>query len=141
METVLGHGNPFQSFEAVFSPRGADGRPQPLYDRQTGAIDPVVAQDWGRYDVNRLLSSNWEVLGPKLAGKLHIYTGAVDTFYLEGAVRLLQQTLAQRGSDAVIEILPGRDHSTLLAADMKARISREMTETLRRANAGGVSTP
>jgi S-formylglutathione hydrolase FrmB len=141
METVLGHGGQLQSFEAVFSPRGADGHPRPLYDRRTGAIDPTVARQWERYDINLVLTRNWEALGPKLAGKLHIYTGAADTFYLEGAVRLLQQSLQRLGSDAAVEIIPGKDHGTLLDGGMRARIAREMTETLRRAGIGGGGTP
>jgi hypothetical protein len=56
-------------------------------------------------------------------------------------VRLLQQSLRQLGSDAVVEILPGRDHFTLLDVGMRARIAREMTETLRRAGIGGDGTP
>ena len=89
METVMGHGGQLASFEAVFSPRGADGRPRPLWDRATGAVDPETARAWEKYDIRRKLEREWKTLGPKLAGKLHVYTGAEDTFYLEGAVRLL----------------------------------------------------
>jgi hypothetical protein len=126
METVLGHGGQLQSFEAVFSPRGPNGRPLPLYDRQTGAIDPAVARAWEKYDLSRILRRNWTRVGPKLAGKLHVFTGEEDTFYLEGATRLLERTLSDLGSDAVVEIVPGRDHWTLLDAAMRARIAAEM---------------
>jgi S-formylglutathione hydrolase FrmB len=141
METVLGHGGQLQSFEAVFSPRGADGRPQPLYDRRSGAIDPAVAGEWSRYDIRQKLAREWDVLGPKLAGKLHVYVGDQDTFYLEGAVRLLKQSLAAQGSDAVIELIPGKDHYTLLGSSMRARIAAEMAETLRRAGIGTGAVP
>ncbi len=41
MEVVMGRGGQLQSFEAVFSPRGKDGKPMPLWDRTTGVItDP-----------------------------------------------------------------------------------------------------
>ena len=50
------------------------------------------------------LTRHWGVLGPKLAGKLHVFMGGEDTFYLEGATRLLKQSLTRLGSDAVIEI-------------------------------------
>jgi S-formylglutathione hydrolase FrmB len=141
MESVLGHGGQLQSFEAVFSPRGADGRPQPLYDRRSGAVDRAVALEWGRYDLRQKLARHWGVLGPKLAGKLHVYVGDQDTFYLEGAVRLLKQSLAAQGSDAVIELIPGKDHFTLLGSGMRARIAAEMAETLRRAGIGTGSVP
>lgn len=141
METVLGHGGQLQSFEAVFSPRGADGRPQPLYDRRTGAVDPVIAREWARYDITQKLTRNWDVLRTRLAGKLHVYTGDSDNFYLEGAVYLLKQSLDRLGGDAVIEIVPGKDHFSLLSPEMKARISREMEATLRRAGIAGASVP
>ena len=90
----------------------------------------------GEYDINRYLTRNWDRLAPRLAGKLHVYTGEKDTFYLEGAVRLLKRSLETLGSDAVVEILPGLDHSTLLDSAMRVRITKEMGETLRRAGIG-----
>src|SRR5205085_1553216 len=126
METVMGHGGQLGSFEASFSLRGADGRPRPLWDRATGRIDPEVARAWERYDIRLVLERNWAALGPKLAGKLHVYTGAEDTFLLEGAVRLLKESLEKLGSDAVIEIVPGRNHGTLRDQAMQERIAREM---------------
>lgn len=132
MEQVLGHGGQFESFEAVFSPRGTDGRPKPLWDRSTGAIDPSVANAWERYDIRLVLERNWPRLGPLLAGKIHIFMGEQDTFYLEGAVRLLQESLQRLGSDAVIEIHPGKDHSSLVTEALRSRIRREMAETFLR---------
>ena len=128
MEVVFGRGGQLFSFEAVFSPKGADGQPKPLWDRATGAIDAKVAESWQKYDIRKILEKNWDKLGPKLAGKLHVYMGADDTFYLEGATILLQKTLKDLGSDAKVEIFPGRDHGTLLDQKMRERISREMTE-------------
>lgn len=132
MEFVLGRGGQLGSFEAVFSPRGADGRPKQLWDRKTGAIDPDVARSWEAYDINLILKRNWKTVGPKLNGKLHIYTGEKDTFYLEGAVRLLKGTLIELGSDSAIEIMPGHDHGSLLTRALYERIAREMAETYRR---------
>ncbi len=136
MEVVLGRGGQLGSFEAVFSPRGPDGRPKQLWDRRTGTIDPDVAKRWETYDINLVLKRNWSVLGPKLKGKLHVYTGEKDTFYLEGAVRLLKGTLAELGSDAVIEIMPGHDHGSLLNRALYDRIAKEMAETYRRSEEG-----
>src|SRR5262249_15129 len=78
MEEVMGHGGQLASFEAVFSPRGTDGRPRKLWDRRTGAVDPDVAKAWEKYDIRLVLERNWETLGPKLKGKLHVYTGDLD---------------------------------------------------------------
>jgi hypothetical protein len=131
MEDVMGHGGQLGSFEAVFSPRGSDGRPRRLWDRNTGAIDPEVARSWERYDIRLMLERNWKTLSPKLTGKLHIWTGGADTFYLEGAVARLKESLARLGSDAVVEIHPGRDHG-LRDKAIRERIDREMAERFRR---------
>lgn len=143
MEDLLGYGGQLHSFEAVFSCPTNGHRPvdrfsmidapllptpQPalLWDRATGAIDPAVAEQWKRYDIRLFLEENWSKLGPKLDGKLHIIMGADDTFYLEGATRRLKESLEQLGSDAVVEIVPGRDHMDLLDEDLVRRIESEM---------------
>jgi S-formylglutathione hydrolase FrmB len=128
MEVVMGHGGQLGSFEAVFSPRGEDGNPKKLWNRQTGDIDPEVAKSWERYDIRLILERNWKTLGPELAGKLHVYCGGDDTFFLEGAVIALKKTLAVLGSDAVVEILPERDHGSLLDQPMRQRLAREMAQ-------------
>jgi hypothetical protein len=133
MEEVMGHGGQLGSFEAVFGERGADGRPRRLFDRRTGAIDPAVAKGWERYDIRLLLERNWESLGPRLAGKLHVYTGELDTYYLEGSTALLKESLARLKSDAVVELFPGKNHSTLTDQALRKRIAREMGAKLRAA--------
>jgi hypothetical protein len=110
MEEVLGRGGQLQSFEAVFSPRGPDGKPAKLWDRATGKLDPTVAEAWKKYDISLILRSNWSTLGPKLPGKLRIICGDQDTFYLERAVLKLRDTLTELKSDAQIEIIPGAGH-------------------------------
>src|SRR5947209_19058713 len=125
MEEFMGRGGQLASFEAVFSPRGVDLQPMKLWDRKTGTIDPYVARAWEKYDIRLVLERNWKTLGPKLAGKLHVYTGGEDTFYLEGAVELLQASQKKLGSDAVIEIVPDKDHGTLLNKKMRDRIAQE----------------
>jgi len=131
MEVVMGRGGQLFSFEAVFSPKGTDGKPMPLWNRQTGVIDSNVAEAWKRYDIRMILENNWKTLGPKLAGKLHVYMGGEDTFYLEGATRLLQESQKRLGSGAVIEIFPGRDHGNLIDAALRKRISAEMAKATR----------
>lgn len=136
MEDVIGDGGQLHSFEAVFSPLDRDGRPRPYYDRATGAVDTDVVKSWAKYDILRVLEKDWETLGPKLKGKLHVYTGEVDTFYLEGAVKLLKDSLAKLGSDASMEILPGKDHGNLFDAKLAERIDREMKEATARYREG-----
>lgn len=126
-ERVLGRsGGQFASFEAVFSPKGYDGQPMPLFDRETGRIDPSVQKAWEKYDIARYLQTNWKTLAPKLKGKLHIIVGTADTFHLDEGVRLLDAELKKLGSDAKIEYIEGRDHFNLYKDGLNERIANEI---------------
>jgi hypothetical protein len=107
-------GGQFSSFDYVFSPRGADGLPLPLFDRDTGKIDHAVARAWQKYDIGLILKRNWHTIGSKLWGKLCIYVGTLDTFRLEGPSKLLKKDLADLGSNAEIILVEGRDHGSLM---------------------------
>ncbi|MFO0876754.1 MAG: alpha/beta hydrolase [Gemmataceae bacterium] len=133
MEEIMGHGGQLAAFEAVFSERGSDGKPRRLWDRKTGAIDLAVARSWEKYDIRLVLERHWKDLAPKLAGKLHVYMGDLDTFYLEGATALLKESLRKLGSDAVVELFPGKNHSSLMDRPLRIRIAREMAAKLRAA--------
>ncbi len=130
MEVVLGRGGQLQSFEAVFSPRGADGAPAKVFDRATGRIDPQIAAAWRKYDIAHVLRSRWGELGPKLAGKLHIFCGDQDTFFLDLAVLRLRDELKQLGSDARVVMVPNADHG--LTMEVRQQVAREVAETFRR---------
>jgi hypothetical protein len=123
-------GEQLGSFEAVFSPKGKDGKPRQLWNRITGAVDSDVANTWRKYDIGLILRSNWKDLGPKLKGKLHVYMGTQDTFYLEGATELLQKDLRALGSDAIVELLPG-DHGTVLTSALRTKIDKQMADAWR----------
>lgn len=129
MEHVLGHGGQLRSFEAVFSPRGKDGNPLKLYDRETGNINPEVAESWKAYDIRLILEANWKQLSPRLDGKIHIFMGDQDTFYLDGATILLKKSLDQLGGNSVVEIHPGKNHSTLISKALLMRIRKEMVQS------------
>ena len=78
----------------MFSPEGHDGYPAPIFDKQTGAIDPAIAAYWrDHYDLTHIVQRDWATLAPKLAGKLHIYVGSADTYFLTNAVYYAQDTL------------------------------------------------
>jgi hypothetical protein len=123
-------GEQLGSFEAVFSPRDREGEPQRLWNRITGAVNNDVAVAWKKYDIGEILRTRWKELGPKLKGKLHVYMGTQDTFYLNGAVELLQKDLKNLGSDAVVELLPG-DHGTLMTSALRSRIDKQMADAWR----------
>lgn len=109
-ETVMGPGGQIHSFEAVFSPR-EHGVPRPLFDRATGAVDPVTAKAWEAFDINLVLERRWQELEPKLRGRIRVYAGEEDNFFLEGAARRLGETLARLKADATVEVIPGMGHS------------------------------
>ncbi|MGD9344837.1 MAG: alpha/beta hydrolase-fold protein [Candidatus Aminicenantes bacterium] len=87
-------GGQWDIWEAAYGPVGEDGYPERLWDKVTGEIDHSVAEHWREnYDLRHYLEKNWSWIGPKLEGKLHIYTGSMDSFYLNGAVVLLEEYL------------------------------------------------
>ena len=98
LEAVLGDkgrsGQQFDIWEATFSPMGEDGYPVRLWDKESGEIDHQVAAYWREnFDLRHILERDWDTLGPKLEGKLHIYTGDMDNFYLNNAVYLTEKFL------------------------------------------------
>jgi hypothetical protein len=104
LELVLGthsrSGQQWDIWEAVFSPAGPDGYPQRIWDKRTGEIDKKVAAFWREnYDLSYILRRDWEKgLGRKLEGKLHIYVGDMDNYYLNNAVYLTEAFLEQTTS-------------------------------------------
>jgi hypothetical protein len=107
-------GDQIDIFEAVFGPIGEDGYVKPLFDKLTGEIDPEVAAYWREhYDLRYYLEKNWSWLGPKLVGKLHIYTGDMDTYYLNNATKLLEDFLEKTTAPyyaGVVEYGDGEPH-------------------------------
>jgi len=82
-------GGQWDIWEATYSPAGPDGYPMRLWDKQTGAIDHAVAERWKKYDLLEILKTNWATLGPKVAHKLNVYVGDMDSYYLNNAVENL----------------------------------------------------
>jgi hypothetical protein len=81
-------GEQLDIWSAVYGPLGKDGYFQPLFDKRTGEIDPEVADYWrNNYDLLEHLKRNWTSLGPRLVGKIHVYTGTADTYFLNNATR------------------------------------------------------
>ena len=78
----------------MYSPVGADGYPKPIWDKVTGKIDKTVAAYWKEnYDLSYILERDWKTLGPKLRGKMRIYVGDMDNYYLNNAVYLAEERL------------------------------------------------
>ncbi len=87
-------GDQWDIWQAVYSPVGTDGYPQPIWDKETGEIDAEVAEYWREnYDLVHILRRDWATLGPKVRGKLFIYVGEMDNYYLNNAVYLAEEFL------------------------------------------------
>ena len=114
-ERVFGPiGGQMASFDWVFSPKGADGAPQPMFDRDTGAVDPAVVAYWrDHYDVAWRLQRDWPLLKPDLDGKVHLTVGTADTFYLDGAAHRLEAVMKGLGAKTDFRYLDGRTHFDL----------------------------
>ncbi len=120
MENVRGDGDSYPysggqwgAWNAVFGARGADGKPVPLWNPQTGAIDHAAAAQWKKYDMRLYMEAHWKTLGPKLRGKIHLYVGDADNYFLNNAVHLLDASLAHADPPFVGEIVygPGKGHT------------------------------
>jgi hypothetical protein len=118
-EIVMGRGDnwtlsgkDWASWNATFGPRGTDGLPVPLWDRKSGKIDRSVLDHWRKYDLRLHLEKNWPALAPKLAGKLRVWVGDMDDYYLNNAVHLLDAFLsrARPASGARIVYGPKQGH-------------------------------
>jgi hypothetical protein len=134
-ELVLGtkgrSGGQLDAFHSVFGPVGKDGYPAKLWDPLTGDIDKEVARYWTEnYDLTAILKKNWESLGPRLIGKIHITMGTKDTFFLETATRRLEEflestKLPRQGPYYGGSVLYGNDKPHCWAGDIPRGLTTE----------------
>jgi hypothetical protein len=87
-------GQQYDIWQAVFGPAGQDGYPAPIFDKVSGKIDPAVAGYWkDHFDLAAIIQRDWDKLAPKLQGKIHIYVGNGDNYYLTDGVYFAQERL------------------------------------------------
>ncbi len=119
MENAMGLGDSYTmsgeqwgSWNATYGPRAADGRPAPLWDPKTGKINRDMVDHWKKYDLRMVLEKNWKALGPKLRGKLTIWVGEADDYFLNNAVHLLDAFLSKADPPYEGKIIygPGKGH-------------------------------
>lgn len=114
--TYLNSGGQFSAHTALYSPKGVDGLSKPLFDPYTGQMDSTVAQSWKKYDFKLYLEKNWATLGPRVQGKIFIWMGDMDNFYLNPATRALAsyfETTVNPKSDAEVIFTPMEGHCSL----------------------------
>jgi hypothetical protein len=89
-------GQQWDIWEAVYSPVGEDGYPKRIWDKYSGEIFPEVAQYWKEnYDLSYILKRDWAKHGKDWKGKIYIYCGDMDNFYLNNAVYFTEQILEE----------------------------------------------
>ncbi len=142
MENVLGAGDSWTmsgqqwgAWNATYGPRGAAGRPRPLWDVKTGKLDGTVVEHWKQYDLRMVLERNWKTLAPKLRGKIRIWIGEADNYFLNNAVHLLDDFLTKAAPPYEGKIVygAGKGHCWLglterqLLDEMAAAVERART--------------
>jgi hypothetical protein len=89
-------GDQYDVWEAVFSPMGEDGYPKRIFDKHSGTIDKSVAAYWKEnYDLVHIIKRDWPKIGEQLKGKIHLYVGDMDNYYLNNAVYTAEDMLKQ----------------------------------------------
>jgi hypothetical protein len=140
-ERVLGPNNTsagqWDSWQAVWGSRRADGWPVPVFDKVTGVIDRAEAKHYERYDLRLLLRNDPKRYLPLWRDRIRVVVGSDDTYFLNEAVVLLKRELdsaqpsAARKSAGYVEVVPGVDHTTIFRTNAIRRIPEEMERHLR----------
>lgn len=89
-------GDQWDIWEAVYSPVGSDGYPVRIFDKKTGDINKRIVEYWREnYDLTHIIQRDWPKIGEKLKGKIHLYVGDMDNYYLNNAVYNAEDMLKQ----------------------------------------------
>jgi hypothetical protein len=122
IERVLGSKNRWElggldwaSWNATYGPKGSDGLPKPLWNGETGEIDKDVQKHWEQYDLRLVTQRNWKAIGPKLNGKIHIWVGEADDYFLNNGVhhfKTMTNSLTEPKFDGRIEIEIRKPHTS-----------------------------
>jgi len=117
-DTTGSFGGQIASFDWVFSPKGKDGAPEPMFDHVTGAVHPEVVAYWhDHYDLAHIVEAHWAERSASLQGRIHLIVGTADTFYLDGAAHKFEAVLNRLGAEPHFTYLPDRTHFDLYGVD------------------------
>lgn len=114
-DTYVTSGNQWGAWNALYSPRGEDGLPVAAFDPITGEINKTAVEHWKKYDLLMHVKNNWKTLGPKIQGKIYVWNGDMDNYYLNNAMRDFDayiKSAANPKSDAIIEFEAMEGHCT-----------------------------
>lgn len=136
-ENVLGAGDSYTmsggqwgAWNATYGARGPDGRPVPLWDAKTGKIDRGAAEHWKKYDLRLIVERDWKTLAPRLKGKLHVWVGEQDDYFLNNGVHLFDDFISKAEPKYDGWILYDRTGRHGWQAKPLAELMKEMMERL-----------
>ena len=132
-DSFIYSGGQWGGWNAVFGPKLEDGTPSTIWDPLTGKIDQSIAAQWTKYDLRLYTEKNWQTLGPKLQGKLNIWMGDMDNFYLNNAMHLYQEMLSTQKepvSNAEFTWVRGAGHCDYKQVPMLEKIMIQMQQKL-----------
>lgn len=107
--------NQWDIWNAVFGVQGYNNYPLEPWDKVTGEIYPEAVEYWKPFDLSNYVISNWNTsrnLGKTLAGRIYIYVGTWDNYYLNEGVQEFQKRTDAAGGPgwANVTILPEKPH-------------------------------
>ena len=120
-------GEQLTSFEAVFSPRDEKGNIIPLWNRESGIIDPSVAEQWKKYDIIEFLKKNYSTIENDIKSKIMVTCGTSDNFMLDRPVRLLEKEAKENNWDISVTLVTG-DHFIIDWKDIEAKWVKLLNE-------------
>jgi len=111
LEHLLGEFGQVRTWEATYSPRNEDGTIALLFDRNSGSINPLIADHWGDFDISRMISENPKKYEELLSGKLHIFVSRDDPYGLAKSVALFDEVLNENQINADIQFFNSLGHN------------------------------
>ncbi len=111
METLYGEGQQIGSYESVFSPKGKDGKPMQVFNRETGNVDTRVSKHWKEYDLRHIIGNANEDLLRSLSNKIHIYVANDDDYFLDLGVKGFKEVTDSLNFKVDIQFYKERGHN------------------------------
>jgi Putative esterase len=108
-------GGIISSYEFAWSPRGSDGLPTRLFDRDDGTLVPETLDAWQVFDIRSVLGAGGVAMRATLADKINVYCGTQDDFFYDQPTRSMCDFLRQNDYRAVCRLVPGRTHTSVLS--------------------------
>ncbi len=90
------------SYESALGPRNDDGRPMPLFQRESGELNKDVVTAFVRQDPAARIRERGASLAPRLVGKIHAIARRDDSFGRDTSLREFQQELMVAGIDSTV---------------------------------------